>query len=297
MNFSNWEFKGQQNQQSTPKLLPPSVFEKTLSSTSQSGSDETALNQTATFGTSVTTITQANETSQFKHLISELDRFKYEINKLKSENDVLRNKNRNFVEQAQLYNESSAQFQQQHQHQSHNHCQISISTLEDIIHKQSNEIEQLKADKQDFQVKLNEKQMNINNLISVQDALQAKLNGKTETENQYKNEIASINNQMQQLKTTNERIQADLNTYKSSGDLDYLNTLKKEAYVADTNYKTEMNRNKQLSNEIDLLKIRLKSIEDILTMQEKQLDSPSTKNLSNSQKRSSLLSKWRHKVI
>jgi hypothetical protein len=296
MNLSSWDFTSQhkQNQQSTPKLLPPSVFEKTINSTTTmgtSGSNEATLNQSTT-----TSIEPSETAGQFKYLIGELDRFKYEINKLKNENDILRSKNRNFIEQAQLYNETNVHFQQQQQHL-HNHCQISISTLEDIIRKQSNEIEQLKADKQDGLKRLKDYETHVTAMRTAEEGLQAKLNEKADNEVKCKNELALLASQIQQVKSTNERLQTDLNTYKSYADIDYIDKLKAEACSADANHKVEINRNKQLHNENGLLKIRLKSIEDILNMQEKQLDSTTTgRNMTNSQKRVGLLTKWRLKV-
>lgn len=95
--MNNWD-----QFQSTPKLLPPTVFEKTnISSNSNNTNNESNFNNSTNSNN-----TNALENDSFKHnrgdpqfneFTSELEKLKLEIKKLHSENDILRHKNRGIV--------------------------------------------------------------------------------------------------------------------------------------------------------------------------------------------------------
>jgi hypothetical protein len=106
--MNNWD-----QYQSTPKLLPPTVFEKTNNSANTSSSNNNtqsdfineennvATNAPINNSSSLSTTKYSNESyliasgeSQFIQLSNELEKLKFEIRKLHSENESLRHKNR-----------------------------------------------------------------------------------------------------------------------------------------------------------------------------------------------------------
>lgn len=103
--MNNWE-----QYQSTPKLLPPSVFERTNNTTSESNehivslnannNDNMTSNNTTTNAHSLMTTTLTNNESylagesQFVQFSNELEKLKTEIHKLHKENECLRHKNK-----------------------------------------------------------------------------------------------------------------------------------------------------------------------------------------------------------
>ena len=97
--MNNWE-----QFQSTPKLLPPTVFEKT--NINNTFNNESSFNiSTSNKTNSRHTIANLNENeslnrgenTQFTEFSSELERLKLEIKKLHSENEILRHKNRGYI--------------------------------------------------------------------------------------------------------------------------------------------------------------------------------------------------------
>lgn len=98
--MNNWD-----QFQSTPKLLPPTVFEKTNITTNNSNN----TNNESNFNNSSKSILGSNENeiymnnnnrnseSQFNEFSSELEKLKLEIKKLHSENELLRHKNRGII--------------------------------------------------------------------------------------------------------------------------------------------------------------------------------------------------------
>lgn len=120
--------------QSTPKLLPPTVFEQTTLIESQSNHNNTSI--TAASAVDIESYGNhhvINNVSQFSLLTSELEKMKLEIKKVHSENENLRIRNKEFVENAKLYTEASG------------HRQISITALEELIHKQTCELQDMKS--------------------------------------------------------------------------------------------------------------------------------------------------------
>ena len=94
--MNSWD----QYHQSTPKLLPPTVFEKT--NNNDANKDELTQNITQTSNHSIPEvvsnenylISSENSETQLKKVSNELENLKLEILKLHSENDILRNKNK-----------------------------------------------------------------------------------------------------------------------------------------------------------------------------------------------------------
>jgi hypothetical protein len=99
MNNQNWE---QQYNQSTPKLLPPTVFERSSELITTNNDNETSNNNPSLSSLNSTTTNNNNNSSYFgesqiKHLSNELEKFKLEIRQLYNENETLRNKNRGLL--------------------------------------------------------------------------------------------------------------------------------------------------------------------------------------------------------
>ena len=99
--MNNWE----QYHQSTPKLLPPTVFEKTNHTTrdvaNSDNNDNLFLinsgdnkNQFSSNSNESCLIASSNNNSHLVLLSYELEKLKNDIFKLHSENDLLRNKNK-----------------------------------------------------------------------------------------------------------------------------------------------------------------------------------------------------------
>ena len=82
--MNNWD-----QFQSTPKLLPPSVFERTTSTTSDNNS---GVNSTMNENESL--LSNRGGDSQFSQLSKEFEKLKDELRKLYGENESLRNKNK-----------------------------------------------------------------------------------------------------------------------------------------------------------------------------------------------------------
>ena len=97
--MNNWD-----QFQSTPKLLPPTVFEKT--NINNISNNESNFNSSNNKNINKFMIGNANESesldreenTQFTHFSSELEKLKLEIKKLHSENEILRDKNRGKME-------------------------------------------------------------------------------------------------------------------------------------------------------------------------------------------------------
>jgi len=81
--MNNWD-----QFQSTPKLLPPTVFEKT------NLNNESNFNNRNSSNKNNENENLSRSESQFNEFTSELEKLKLEIKKLHTENDVLRHKNR-----------------------------------------------------------------------------------------------------------------------------------------------------------------------------------------------------------
>lgn len=386
MNWNNL-----QHQQSTPKLLPPTAFERTINTTSStsnnndisaqntSGNTTCGPNNTNLLSPNVqATLNDLQQQQQQKYaltqLVFELDKLKFEINNLKQENDLLRNKNHDYIEQFQTYQDmnttsasageqqhstssqyhySSSQQQQQpsYMHHHHTHHQINISTLEEIIHKQSNEIKYLKLElnneksqninlKQNYEKELNRNLAELDSKLKENTILNENLSKLKQTYevnlNEEKSKLTNLINELNQLKDSyevkinsinvtnekqienkNERIQTLENELKSLKlNLDLLN--KSSAKFQEMNhleekYERKLSENELLSKEMDALKIRLNSLNEILMLQEAQLQadfgvssvasgsgginlnepSPNSKYKA----RHNLLTKWRLKVF
>ena len=84
--MNNWD-----QFQSTPKLLPPTVFEKTNLNNESNFNNN---NSNSSIKNNENENLSRNSESQFNEFTSELEKLKFEIKKLHSENDVLRHKNR-----------------------------------------------------------------------------------------------------------------------------------------------------------------------------------------------------------
>lgn len=104
---NNWD-----QYQSTPKLLPPTVFEKTSERNPNVTGANNTLNSTLTSSPSINlhnnnaNNSNVNSTvncegfygeNQFLQLSNELEKLKIEIKKLHSENEILRHKNKGFT--------------------------------------------------------------------------------------------------------------------------------------------------------------------------------------------------------
>ena len=306
--MNNWD-----HYQSTPKLLPPTVFEKTGDS-------------------SLPTQSSVNDDfyptdSHILQFTSELDKLKDEIKKLHTENEALRHRNRDFIEQAQLYTEVS------------DHRKISITALEELIHKQTKEIQNLKVNlnlekennlnktqimesKHNQEIAVLTKQLNeanhqlaLNQKDSEQKIENLKAENKYITES-YREEMATLRSNYDSLKSENDRLMSEKDSLiekltstnqKISLELDNLKNYVQNSMPTIQTVK-EMTQDRQgLENEIlrlkskmELLKndnsslqIRLKSMNEILTLQENQLE---TNNTNVEKRRIGLLNKWRCKV-
>lgn len=102
---SNWD----QFHQSTPKLLPPTVFEKTATIINEpnlsSTLNNTTLNATNSihtplqsnqYGLFAPTDGQINEKQMLLKLATEVEKLRFEVKKFESENETLRYKNKGF---------------------------------------------------------------------------------------------------------------------------------------------------------------------------------------------------------
>ena len=312
MNLNNWD---------TPKLLPPTVFERTFSSSNNS----------------VNNITASSSSSAYEHkysltqLVIELDKLKFEINNLKQENDSLRNKNRDYVENTQMQGDLNRL-----QHQS-NHHQINLSTLEEIIHKQSNEIkslkyelsneknskqnnefemnknfrqeldaktrelevlnENLKQTKQKYESCLNEEKSKVENVMrelnSLKENYEVKINGLNLNQEKLLN---SKDEKIEILESNNERLLNEVRSLKHSLETIHRDNEKLSEYNAlEDKFGKKCVENGVLTKEIESFKIRLNSLNEILSLQEAQLEQ--TNDLTRQQKKQNLLSKWRSKVF
>lgn len=306
--MNNWD-----HYQSTPKLLPPTVFEKTGDSSLPS---QSSLNDDF-----------YPSDSQILQFTSELDKLKDEIKKLHSENEALRHRNKDFVEQAQLYTEVTE------------HRKISITALEELIHKQTKEIQNLKIElnsekesnlnrTQTLESKYNQKiadlseQLNNANkqlVLNQKDSEQQIEALKSENKgigDSYRNEIATLRSNYDSFKSESDRILSDKdsliqkltsNNQKITLELDNLknyvqNSMPTIETVKEMSQERELFENEivklkskieSLKNDNSSLQIRLKSMNEILTLQENQLES----GHSNLEKRRiGLLNKWRSKV-
>ena len=303
----NWE------NQSTPKLLPPTVFEQTFSG-SNSTNNITAISSSSSNYENKYSLTQ---------LVIELDKLKYEMNNLKQENDVLRNKNRDYLEKAHLQGDLN-------RNTNFNQNQINLSTLEEIIHKQSNEIkslknevsnernskknhdfeinknfnelevktkeieflnENLKQTKQKYEFCLNEEKQRTENLTNelknVKKSFEAKiddlnsnhekvLNSKDEKLKILENETRNLKHQIEIINKNNEKI----NEYN----------------VLEDKFSRKCDETCVLNKEIEAYKIRVNALNEILSLQEAQLEEASD-STTKQQKKQSLLTKWRTKVF
>ncbi|RMZ94020.1 coiled-coil alpha-helical rod 1 isoform X1, partial [Brachionus plicatilis] len=306
--MNNWD-----HYQSTPKLLPPTVFEKTGDSSLPS---QSSLNDDF-YPTD----------SQILQFTSELDKLKDEIKKLHSENEALRHRNKDFIEQAQLYTEVSE------------HRKISITALEDLIHKQTKEIQNLKSElnceKENSLIRNNSLESKYNQQIAMLTEQLAEANKQLTTEQKdseqkiqvlksenksitdsFRNEIATLRSNYDSLKSESDRLlsvkdseieKLSLNNQKISLELDNLKnyvqnsmpTIETVKEMTDERqlYENEIFKLKSkiesLKNDNSSLQIRLKSVNEILTLQENQLESGST---NVEKRRIGLLNKWRCKV-
>lgn len=306
--MNNWE-----HYQSTPKLLPPTVFEKT--------GDSSLPSQSSLNGDFYPT------DSHILQFTSELDKLKDEIKKLRSENEALRHRNRDFIEQAQLYTEVS------------DHRKISITALEELIHKQTKEIQNLKINlnsekennlnttqilesKYNQQIASLTKQLNEANhqlALNQKDSEQKIENLKAENKNitdSYRDEMALLRSNydlmksengrllsekdslIEKLTTTNQKISLELENLKNyvQNSMPTIQTVK-EMTAERQGYENEIlklkSKMESLKNDNSSLQIRLKSMNEILSLQENQLETSST---STEKRRIGLLNKWRCKV-
>lgn len=91
----NWD-----QYQSTPKLLPPTVFEKTHETNPNNGEAGRSSSSVPVAHSLLNSSSLSPNDSyfigenQFNQLLGELDKLKFEIKKLHSENEILRHKNR-----------------------------------------------------------------------------------------------------------------------------------------------------------------------------------------------------------
>lgn len=339
MNSINWnDYSNTQQQQSTPKLLPPSVFERSTVSTTNGDISTSTAHNTPCF---------TGQDLNLSKLILEYDKFKYEIAKLKSENELLRIKNRDFIEQAQVWSsEIPTSSRQQHQ--------LNSSTLEEIIHKQACEIQSLKNELSqeknttqtrfvdyEAQLQVNKQELlnkdkEIKRLSDIYESKVAEMQQKYDSSLTESNaKIIQLNLQLNEVRDSYEKqiqiLQASIDSAKhdketsldekdakikilneelkkSQNELDNLrqyvnnsmptiNTCKeisREKAKVEESLSKERHKNELLNKEIEALQIRLKSLNEILTIQEAQLE---PKTLSPNVKRGNLLNKWRTKVF
>jgi len=257
-----------------------------------------------------------------------------------------------FVEQAQLFTEATG------------HRQISISALEEIIHKQTREIQALKCDLHNEKEKNSSSQKDIH--LNYSQKLNELLNKLNENENE-KNKTAEINEkklekilkdhevntnkqskqiqqlsdekslivekftaEIQELKQKIEQLESEnmkekeikntkikdlsdeknkyfnelhaLKTYvnDSMPTIDNVEQLLKEKAKFDEQMAKIKSKNENLIKENSALQIRIKSINEILMIQENQLEHSQTSHTShlvNEKKRLGLLQRWRTKVF
>ncbi|CAF0853387.1 unnamed protein product [Brachionus calyciflorus] len=270
--MNNWD----QYHQSTPKLLPPTVFEKTSDSLPTQQSDNDFF----------------SNDSQILQFTTELEKLKNEIRKLHTENETLRNRNKDFIEQAQLYTEVSE------------HRKISITALEELVHKQTKEIQNLKTELQ------NEKEKNSNHVQNLDNNYKQQIQDLTEENRLLSNgkkdlelELKNLLNENSNLKCLNEKITLEKDheienlLVKNEKITLELNNLK--AYV-ENSMPTIQTANKmndeltKLKNDNLNLNLRLKSLNEILQIQENQMESSSGGSMEK--KKVNLLTKWRQKV-
>ena len=299
----NWDG----SHQSTPKLLPPTVFERTF-------------NNSSTNNTTSSTNDQFSQKYSLTQLVIELDKLKYEMNNLKKENDLLRNKNHDSIEQID-YNRPP-----------NFHHQINISTLEEIIHKQANEIKTLKHElniekninlnykkdhdfelnksKNDLEEKkkeidilnenikqlklkyefcLNEEKAKVNNLMSELNKLNANFELKFQNQNSKNEKIFSLENENQILSNEIKNLKFNLDAINKNNEK--LN----DYNILEDKYSKKLHENCLLNKEIETIKIRLNSLNEILLLQEAQLEQ--TSDLTKQQRKQGLISKWRLKVF
>lgn len=134
-------------------------------------------------------------------------------------------------------------------------------------------------------------------------------NAQEEKEN-LSNELAKLNQQVNQLKEENSKLREDnskcnneLNSLRSyvNDSMPTIETVKemsKEKKLLEDKIARLNRKNEGLVKENSALQTRFKSISEILTIQESQLEhSTSTLNLVNEKKRLGLLNKWRTKVF
>jgi chromosome segregation ATPase len=322
MSLNSWD----QYNQSTPKLLPPTAFERT----GLSNIDEHNYS-------SVSSASPRYGDVQLGKLIGELDKLKTDIGKLKCENENLRLQNRDFVEQAKLCTEISS-----------GHRQISVTTLEEIIHKQALEIQSLKVELSneksshskklsDFEVKLStqssELQSRDKDMRKLSDNYESKLSEMrtqhehnlqekskrvldlsaeiSELKEKYEQQVAQLRSTIDSLSQEKISIleEKDLKIRQVSEEFkrnscelenlrSYINesmpTIDKCAHVTQEKLRVEemlakeRSKNSAAQKEIEALQIRLRSMNEILQIQEAQLE---PKGLSVGQKRHNLLNK------
>jgi hypothetical protein len=209
-----------------------------------------------------------------------------------------------------------------------------LSTFEDIIEKQANEIKSLKNDLkrekesneskiEEIQLKCNDRINELNRRITAKDQqleqseiriesknkeitnLNQQLNDKLKEIDQLKDTIKTMQDtrdaQFAQIKSQNEKLRIELdnlNDYvtNSMPTINTINEMKIEQQKIEQNLQKQKIKNDLLSNENDSLQIRLKSINEILTIQETQLD-PIVTNSNDKKKRGNLLTTWRNKVF
>jgi hypothetical protein len=180
--------------QSTPKLLPPTVFERPNKSNDTSNSSTLEIEA---YNESYAGVVR-NDASQFSMLMSELEKLKTEIKKMRGENETLRHRNKDFMEQAQLYTEVTG------------HKQVRITALEELINSQTREIQQLKSnlieESQNNLRKIKELDASYNEKIKT---LQVKLQ---ESEQEKKHYIDSTENQIERLIKENENLNVEQNS-------------------------------------------------------------------------------------
>lgn len=290
--MNNWD-----QYQSTPKLLPPTVFERINETNSNSSTSTSITHQT----TSSLETTHFSGESQFAIFNNELEKLKTEIRKLHSENESLRHRNKDFVEQAQLYSEVTE------------HRKISMSALEEIIHKQTREIQTLKCDltnekesnqqlEQKLQQALSESEKKLKEQSkqtdSLNEQLKIALNEKQNVMETFNKEIESLKESLNKL-SLEKQIVCDENKNLRNYIQNSMPTIKEMTEDRQT-YEQEIlklkSKNEILQKENTAIQIRLKSINEILAIQEAQLESNSSNCLTSEKKRIGLLNKWRSKV-
>lgn len=346
-NNNNWD-----QFQSTPKLLPPTVFERSTLHDNTISNHPTGSNNLHN-NSHLTSVAENNENmSQFSLLSNELEKMKHEIKKVHSENENLRLKNTDFVEQAQLYSEASG------------HRKISITALEDIIHKQTREIQSLKSDlltekenssnrfksietewiqkKNDSIAQLNNADLERKKIIEKYENTILKTQNDHELINKkqlekidsltaenrmikecYDKEIVELkktadsfnsiqlveasekDEQIKFLTIKNQKYETELENLKNyvNNSMPTIETVKeknKEIEVLNKEIQKINVKNENLCKENDSIQIRLKSMNEILSIQENQLESKAAASTSstiyNEKKRQGLLGRWRNKV-